>query len=210
MDLPRRANLTESGQIQQDEQERRWHVPDDLVAVEGNFAERGSSSVATLAIMPEVSDPEGPKRQPSDLRDGAEVRDGADVPDAVRAQALAAYAQVSDRGELLKLVYDSLADGATPSDRFWLVFQHPGAQLQLSITATDSGWDLSSRLDAPEQLRVELELDGSELALVAQAKEGVVVFRGVMPGVMRLVLTCRGEPRQLRTDWFLLGARPRS
>jgi hypothetical protein len=162
-----------------------------------------------LAIMPAVSNPEGPKRQPSDLRDGAEVRDGADVPDAVRAQALAAYAQVSDRGELLKLVYDSLADDATPSDRFWLVFQHPSAQLQLSITATDSGWDLSGRLDPPDQLQAELELDGSELALVALPKDGEVTFRAVVPGVMRLVLARRGEPRQVRTDWFLLGARPR-
>ncbi len=202
MDLPPPQDLTESGQIEQDKQERPSHIPDDLVVVERNFAERGSSSVATLAIMPEVSDSEGPKRQPSDLREGA------DVPDAVRAQALAAYAQVSDRGEVLKLVYDSLADGATPSDRFWLVFQHASSQLQLSITATDSGWDLSGRLDPPDQLRAELELDGSELALVAQPKEGDVTFRAVVPGVMRLVLTRRGEPRQLRTDWFLLGARP--
>jgi hypothetical protein len=112
-----------------------------------------------------------------------------------------------DGRELAELVYDSLAAGATTPDRFWLVFQHERAQLQLAITRGDDGWNLRGRLDPPWELRAELEIDPGEVALVVPAPRGELVFASVAPGRMRLVLVGTDPAPTIETDWFVLGAR---
>ena len=128
------------------------------------------------------------------------------VPDDVVARARAVFDQLGDPGELAPLVYDSLADGATSSERFWLVFQHQHAQLQITVSPSDGGWDLLGRLDPPSEMRAEVELDHSDVALIAESSEGRFAFAAVPPGVMRIGLTDLAGARLLQTDWFLIGA----
>lgn len=148
-------------------------------------------------------------RQPGDSKRprSVEFRAG-NAPADVPALARGAFAQLANRGELAELVYDSLAGGQTSPERFWLVFQHSSAQLQLCVTRNEQGCDLRVRMDPTAAFRVELELEGAELALVQSATRGEVAFRAVPSGVMRLVLLREGNPVPIHSDWFLLGSGP--
>lgn len=145
--------------------------------------------------------------EPGDSKLRRSVGSGTDDTLAdVSARARDAFAQLAKRGELAELVYDSLAGGHTARERFWLIFQHPSAQLQLCVTRNERGCDLRVRLDPSADFRVELELEGAALALVQRATRGEVSFRAVPSGVMRLVVLREGNPVALHSDWFLLGA----
>ena len=93
-------------------------------------------------------------------------------------------------------------------ERFWLVFQHRTAQLQLRITPSRGGWELHGRLDPPDSLQAELEIDGSDVALVESASRGEFTLRGAPPGVIRVIVTSDPRTVLLQTDWFVLGALP--
>ena len=129
------------------------------------------------------------------------------VPTEVISRATAAFERPGGHHELAALVYDSLAEGATSSEHFWLVFQNRGAQLQVSVRPNDPGWDLRGRIDPPDASRVELEVDGPELAVVEIPTGGEFTFRAVPPGVIRVRLMGPGDAALLETDWFLMGAR---
>jgi hypothetical protein len=130
------------------------------------------------------------------------------VPESVRAGARAAFRQFAAAAELAPLVYDSLGSGVTSPERFWLVFQHRTAQLQLRITPSRGGWELHGRLDPPDSLQAELEIDGSDVALVESASRGEFTLRGAPPGVIRVIVTSDPRTVLLQTDWFVLGALP--
>jgi hypothetical protein len=129
------------------------------------------------------------------------------IPDDVLARARAVFEQLAAPGDLAPLVYDSLAEGATGAGRFWLVFQHETAQLQLSITPRGNDFQVHGRIDPRDtSSRAELEIDHTEHAIVVPVRNGEFAFDAVAPGVMRVRLADPdGEPR-LHTDWFLIGA----
>jgi hypothetical protein len=128
---------------------------------------------------------------------------------SARARARAAFTQFAESAELAPLVYDSLTDGTSDADHFWLVFQHRGAQVQLSVRAVDRAWGLRARIDPPIGTRAELQMDGSEIALIETGADGDFTFRGITPGVMRLVIAGSARNALLHTDWFVLGPGPR-
>ncbi len=128
-----------------------------------------------------------------------------DPPGNVRARARAAFTQLANHGELAELVYDSLAAGQTSLACFWLVFQHSSAQLQLCAMRNGRGYDLRVHLDPPAEFRVELEVEGTALALVQRATRSEVTFPAVPSGAMRLVLLREGYAVPIHSDWFLLG-----
>ena len=88
------------------------------------------------------------------------------------------------------------------------MFQHEDAQLQCAVTPGATGWDLRARIDPPQACGAELEVDGSEVALVGASGVGEFTFGSVPAGVMRITVTARAGGSLLRTDWFLIGARP--
>ena len=104
-------------------------------------------------------------------------------------------------------MYDSLSAGATTAERFWLVFQHSSAQLQLSVEARAGRWDLRVRVDPPSATSAELQVDGSDLGIREQSGGGAFTFRAVPPGVMRISVERPGDA-DLQTDWFLISSRP--
>ena len=147
-------------------------------------------------------------RMPNEPGDAAPDAAPDRAPGAVVSHAHAAFDDLDAAGEqLAPLVYDSLTAGATAADGFWLVFQHPHAQLQVSVRANGTASDLHGRVDPPEAMGAVLEIDGAEVALVEHASQGSFTFRAVPAGVMRLAITGIGGSPLLHTDWFVLGAR---
>ena len=146
-------------------------------------------------------------REPDGDNELQRLKRGQDAPivASVRARARTAFAQFAENAELAELVYDSLTDGGSGADRFWLVFQHRDVQIQLSVRAVDRAWDMRARLDPPAGTRAELQLDDAEIALVETGNDGDFTFRGVTPGVMRLVIAGSATSAPLHTDWFVLG-----
>ena len=137
--------------------------------------------------------------------------DGADeqVPDDVVARARAAFARRADEGELAELLEESrIGERANGQERM-LFFQHPSATVEVHLIARAEGCDVIGRVETlaplradPPPLRVVLEGEAVDLALVEQARQGEFTFSAVPTAIVRLsLLGLAGSPR-IRTDWF--------
>jgi hypothetical protein len=125
---------------------------------------------------------------------------GDQVPDAVVADAKAAFRYRSNR-EVAVLVFDSLVDGRAEANEHLLRFEHPSQRVELIISVTDGECALRGHVD-PAPLRVELEMKGSEVALVEDAASGDFSFDRVPHGLKRMILVGLPGSEPVQTDWF--------
>jgi hypothetical protein len=121
------------------------------------------------------------------------------VPDEVVNQAKAAFRRRTG-GEVAALMFDSLVDEPAPHAEHRLRFEHPREYLEVVVSGTDRGCTLRGRVE-PAPVRVELEMDGTDVALVEEAADGDFAFRDVPHGLKRMILTAPGTD-PVRTDWF--------
>jgi hypothetical protein len=122
------------------------------------------------------------------------------VPEAVVTQAKAAFGQRTI-GEVVTLVFDSLVDEPNPSMENRLRFEHPRQHVELVVSRTNGESTLQGHVE-PALLRVELELEGTDMALVDKATTGTFAFAHVPPGLKRMILVGPEGSEPLHTDWF--------
>ena len=121
------------------------------------------------------------------------------VPDEVVNQAKAAFRRRTG-GEVAALMFDSLVDEPAPHAEHRLRFEHPHEHVEVVVSGTDRECTLRGRVE-PAPVRVELEMDGTDVALVEEAADGDFAFRDVPHGLKRMILTAPGTD-PVRTDWF--------
>jgi hypothetical protein len=127
-------------------------------------------------------------------------RDHDPVPDAVVARAKAAFRQRTG-GDVATLVFDSLVDEPTGADEQRLRFEHPRERVEVLVSTADGECSLRGRAE-PAPLRVELELEGQEVALVEEATSGDFAFDRVPHGLKRMILVGPPGSEPVHTDWF--------
>ena len=123
-----------------------------------------------------------------------------EVPEAVVAQAKAAFGERT-RGEVVTLVFDSLVDEPDTRKGYRLRFEHPRERVELVVSTTNGECTLQGHVE-PALLRVELELEGTGIALVEEATTGTFGFAHVPRGLTRMILVGSGGSEPLHTDWF--------
>jgi hypothetical protein len=122
---------------------------------------------------------------------------GDRVPDELVQRAKAAYERRS-AAPVVATVSDMLVE---PGGGRRLRFEHELAHVEVGVSAAGARRDLRGRVQPP-QLRVELELEGSPVAVAEEATTGQFAFDGVPRGVMRLRLVPHEGAVVLTTDWF--------
>jgi hypothetical protein len=138
------------------------------------------------------------RRRTSGRRPLSDVHD--QVPDEVVKQAKGAF-QRRTGGELAVLVYDSLVDERAPEAEHRLRFEHPHEHVEVIVSRTNGECTLRGRVDrAP--VRIELEMEGTDVALVEEAADGEFAFGSVPHGLKRIVLIAPDGTDPVRTDWF--------
>jgi hypothetical protein len=123
-----------------------------------------------------------------------------EVPEEVVTQAKDAFGQRTT-GEVVTLVFDSLVDEPNPGMEYRLRFEHPREHVELVVSRTNGECTLQGHVD-PALLRVELELEGTGIALVDEATTGTFAFAYVPRGLTRIILVGPEGSEPLHTDWF--------
>lgn len=122
------------------------------------------------------------------------------VPDEVVAQAKSAFQQRA-RGEVAVLVFDSVIDESTPNTEQRLRFEHPRMRVEAFVSPTNGECVIRGRVE-PAPVRVELEIEGRDVALVEDARSGNFVFPRVPRVLSRMILIGPDGSEPVYTDWF--------
>jgi hypothetical protein len=126
-----------------------------------------------------------------------------EVPEGLVTQAKSIFVQ-RGRGDLAALTLDSLVDGNDSPADHRLRFEHGTQVIDLHVSASGTGSDLTGHSHSPPAIRVELERDGTDLVSHAESVGGVFSFTQVPHGRVRLHLFCLGVRSPVHTDWFLV------
>jgi len=123
------------------------------------------------------------------------------IPEEVVAAARAAFGPL-EPGELAVVTFDSLVDEDDAPEDHRLRFEHPALQVDLRLSVHAGGASLSGHLTPSGPARVELDLEGADLAFVDNSSDGSFTFGPVGHGLLRLLVTAAGSATTVRTDWF--------
>jgi hypothetical protein len=126
---------------------------------------------------------------------------GEPIPNELVTQAQAVFNR-SRPGELAGLVGDTLVDADAPADRHHLRFEHPSVRIEIEVSARETGSTLRGEVQPRAAVRVELQFDGSDGGIVAQAPDGAFQFGPIDHGLVRVCVSGLADPPVVRTDWF--------
>jgi hypothetical protein len=122
------------------------------------------------------------------------------VPEPVVERAKSAF-QHRAEGDLAPLVFDSLLDATGTEDEHRMRFEHPSGNIEVQVSMTGEACTVRGRSGlAPA--RIELELEGSDVALVSETATGEFTFDSVPRGTKRIIVAGASAPTAVYTDWF--------
>jgi hypothetical protein len=129
------------------------------------------------------------------------ARDHDRVPDTVVEQAKRAYGRRRMGSDLATLVFDSWVDEPAAAGEQWLRFEHPCEHVEVLVSPVNGECCLRGRAEPPP-VRVELELEGEDVALVEEATGGDFAFDRVPHGLKRIIFVGPPGSDPVHTDWF--------
>jgi hypothetical protein len=124
------------------------------------------------------------------------------VPAEVVREAKAAFRQRM-RGDVLVLVRDSLLEGA-PTWHHHLRFEHPHMWIELSVYPKLSWSSLHGVMHPGVPLRVELQSEGIDPALIAEVTRHAFRIEQIPHGLVRLRFVGPELISPVSTEWFLV------
>jgi hypothetical protein len=126
-------------------------------------------------------------------------------PDAVRGDALNAYARRERDSEVLALVSDSLVDSdddLIDATRL-LVFAGAGTSVELTITARDERRQLIAKIEGPPVVTARIRTPTGNIRLSSDLSKGYV-GEDVPRGPVTLLVEVEGERSRRHTEWVVI------
>ena len=123
------------------------------------------------------------------------------MPESAVTRAKALFGRPAAQGELAVLVLDSLLEQGDPAVDHRLRFEHPRLAIEVHISASTSGSDLTGQVEPAGSLQVRLEQLDSDVR-VEDATGGAFAFPKISHGIARLHLTGATPVSAIHTDWF--------
>lgn len=119
-----------------------------------------------------------------------------------RAAARAAFFARRPGGVLARLVHDSVVDTGAPLEDHVLTFEHDGVTIRVHVLASDTGAEVSCRIEPAGGRVAVLHLSGAGPPVASvDAGEDRFTFPALGHGMVRLRVESPGRP-VVWTDWF--------